>query len=165
MNKLQTRVYSLTYEPRKVRATEKILDKLYEGAGLGLQNESLAYHAGLTLSEYNQLYQLDARVESAVVAGRSDAEKHLAKSLYLSAAPREIKREDGTTITVPGDPKIALEILKHKHGWATTQVVKNEHTGANGGPITLAAVDFRGLSAEELQQMKQMLQKAVEGEK
>lgn len=162
-NSLQHRVYSLTYEPRQIKATEEVLDKLYEGSKLGLQAESLAYHAGLTLSEYNQLFQLDARAEHAVIAGKADAEVQLAKSLNMSAFPRTFEK-DGVKHTIPGDPKIALEILKHKHGWQTTQTIKNEHTGANGGPITMAAVDFRGLTNEELQQMKQILQKAAGGE-
>lgn len=144
---LQDRIYSLEYTPREVRTTEGILDKLYDGAYLGLRNESLAYYAGLTPSEYRQLEQLDPRIEHAIVAGKTDSEAELSE-VMLKAARN-------------GDAKTALEILKHRHNWAATQVVKNEHTGANGGPIALAAVDLRSLNQEELQQMKQLMEKAA----
>lgn len=147
MSGLQTRIFSLDFTPRKVRATEEMLNKLYEGSSLGLKGDSLAYHAGLTTTEYRQLEQFDARVEHAIIAGKADAERELASVLRAAA--------------LDGDAKTALEILKHKHNWSAAQVVKNEHTGANGGPITLAAVDFRNLSNEELQDMRKMLEKSA----
>lgn len=147
MHGLQTRVYTIEHKPREVKATQAILDKLYEGAALGLRKESLAYFAGLTMSEYRQLDQLDPRLSEAVVGGKADAERELA-GILLDAARG-------------GDAKTALEILRHKHDWVAAQVVKSEVTGANGGPLALAAVDFRGLSTEEIQTMKQMLQKSV----
>lgn len=36
-----------------------------------------------------------------------------------------------------------------------------EHTGANGGPITMAAVDLKNLSDEELENMNRLLAKAA----
>lgn len=147
MNGLQQHVYSLDYTPREVKATEEVLNKIYEGAALGLSGDSLAYHAGLTMTEFRQLNQLDPRLEHASIAGKADAERELA--MVMRNAARN------------GDSKAALEILKHKHGWQVTQTIKNEHTGANGGPITLAAVDFRGLSDDELQAMKKMLEKST----
>lgn len=38
--------------------------------------------------------------------------------------------------------------------------VTNEHTGKDGGPIQMAAVDFKNLSDEELENMQQLLNKA-----
>lgn len=38
--------------------------------------------------------------------------------------------------------------------------VTTEHTGANGGPITLAAIDLKNLSDEELENMQQLMMKA-----
>lgn len=38
--------------------------------------------------------------------------------------------------------------------------VTQEHTGADGGPIQMAAVDFKNLSDEELDKMQQLLSKA-----
>lgn len=146
---LQTRIYSLEHKPRTLRATQETLDKLYEGAAIGLRKESLAYYAGMTMPEFRQLEQIDVRVAEAVIAGKADAEQELA-GILMDAARN-------------GDAKTALEILKHKHDWVAAQVVKNEHTGSNGGPIAMAAVDFRNLSNDELQTMKQMLEKSAGG--
>lgn len=41
--------------------------------------------------------------------------------------------------------------------------VTTEHTGANGGPITLAAIDLKNLSDEELENMQQLMMKAGGG--
>ena len=41
--------------------------------------------------------------------------------------------------------------------------ITNEHTGKDGGPIALAAVDLRGLSDAELTQMQTLLGKATGG--
>ena len=41
--------------------------------------------------------------------------------------------------------------------------VTQEHTGAGGGPIALAAVDLKGLSDDELQRMQALLSKAAAG--
>jgi len=146
---LNARGYSLDFTPKEVRATEETLDKLYEASVLGLKGASLAYHAGLTLREFRQIEQLDSRVEFAIVAGKADSEREMA-SVLRSAA-------------LNGDAKTALEVLKHKHEWASTQTIKQELTGANGGPVNLAAVDFRGLSNDELATMRAMLEKTAGG--
>jgi len=41
--------------------------------------------------------------------------------------------------------------------------VTTEHTGADGGPITLAAIDLKNLSDEELERMQQLMMKAGGG--
>jgi hypothetical protein len=147
VGKLKDIVFSIDYTPRQIRINEDILEKLREGAELGLVGESLAYHAGLTIQEYRQLDQLDHRVSLAVVAGKSDGERKLAQAIFDAATN--------------GDSKMALEVLKHRHGWTSTQIVKNEHTGVNGGPIALSAVDFRNLSDDELAQVRASLEKAA----
>jgi hypothetical protein len=38
--------------------------------------------------------------------------------------------------------------------------VQQEHTGKDGGPIQMAAVNFKNLSDEELDKMQQLLNKA-----
>ena len=58
-----------------------------------------------------------------------------------------------------GDAKTALEVLRYKHGWLAATLVKNELTGANGGPLQLAAVDMRKLSPEEIDNMEKLLEK------
>ena len=152
MHGLQTRIYSLDIKARdEVKATDETLNRIYEASALGLKGANLAYHAGLTLTEFRQLEQLDPRVAEAAVAGCADAEHELA-TVMMDAARK-------------GDAKTALEILKHKHGWVAQQAIKQELTGVNGGPIQLAAVDMRSLSNEELEQMEKLLEKTVNAPK
>lgn len=143
---LQTRVYSLEHKPNEVKASNEQLRLIYEGSALGLKGPSLAYHAQMSMSQLRQLEQSDERVEQAVIGGRADSEREMAMAVRAAA--------------LNGDAKMALEVLKHQHGWVAT--TKQELTGENGGPVALAAVDFRGLSNEELQQMKGLLEKANE---
>jgi hypothetical protein len=39
--------------------------------------------------------------------------------------------------------------------------VTQEHTGADGGPIAIAAVDLKNLSDEELENMHRLMRKAT----
>lgn len=43
--------------------------------------------------------------------------------------------------------------------------ITNEHTGANGGPISIAAVDLKNLSDEELENMNRLMTKASSSKK
>ena len=143
---LQDRIYSIDVTPKKLRTNQHTLDRVYEGAKLGLKMASMAYHAELTESELRQLEQLDPRVSEAIAAGRADQEMELS-GLMMEAARN-------------GDSKASLEILKAKHGWVSAQVIKNEVTGANGGPVQLAALDFRNLSNDEIETALKLLEKA-----
>lgn len=59
--------------------------------------------------------------------------------------------------------------LAHHYRWRAKAIaprdygekVTQEHTGKDGGPITMAAVDLKGLSDAELEQMQTLLGKAV----
>ncbi len=73
-------------------------------------------------------------------------------------------------ITLAGDPfelNKAKE-LAHHYRWRAKAIapreygdrVTQEHTGAGGGPITMAALDLKNLSDEELQRMQTLLSKA-----
>lgn len=108
----QTLIYSIAYQPRKLKATEHRLNKIYESAKLGLSGDTLAYHAGMTPVEYRRLCEFDPAVEYAANKGKADAESELAGILMESARG--------------GDSKIALEILKHVHGWVAKQQVSVE---------------------------------------
>jgi hypothetical protein len=74
-------------------------------------------------------------------------------------------------LQIAGDPfelAKARELASH-YRWRAKAVaprdygekVTNEHTGAGGGPITLAAVDLTGLSDAELVQMQTLLGKTT----
>lgn len=97
---------------REIKATEAVLERIYNAAYDGLKGDSLALAAGLHPTEYNRLLQFDPIAETAEKAGRADAERDMARVL-LSAAKA-------------GDHKAALEVLKHAHGWVAKQAVSVE---------------------------------------
>ena len=101
---------SLPYEPRRIHATEARLERIYTAAKRGLKGDSLALSAGLLPTEYNQIAQLDPLVNLAAQKGRADAEQELSDVLHGAA--------------MAGDAKMALEILKHQHGWVAKQQIE-----------------------------------------
>ena len=101
---------SLPYEPRRIQATEARLERIYAAAKRGLKGESLALSAGLLPQEFNQIAQLDPLVNLAAQKGRADAEMELSDVLHAAA--------------LSGDAKMALEILKHQHGWVAKQQIE-----------------------------------------
>ena len=101
---------SLPYEPRKITATEAVLERIYLAAKKGLKGDTLAYAAGLTPQEYRRLTQLDPIAEYAEHKGRAEGEAEMSEVLHKAA------RE--------GDTKAALDILKHVHKWTAPQSVQ-----------------------------------------
>ena len=106
---MSTLFQSLHYEPRRLQATEARLERIYEKAKLGLKGDALALASGMLPTEYRQLTQLDPLAELAELKGRADAEVELSTYLHEAAAN--------------GDAKIALDILKHQHGWVAKQQI------------------------------------------
>lgn len=103
-------MYSLPLTPRQVNATEAVLERIYTAAKLGLKGDSLAVNAGLLPIEYRHLRELDPLAEMAEIKGRADGEAELSRVLHQAAAQ--------------GDAKVALELLKHTHGWVAKQQVQ-----------------------------------------
>ena len=101
---------SLPYEPRKIEATEAVLERIYLAARKGLKGDTLAYAAGLTPTEYRRLTQLDPIAEYAEHKGRAEGEAEMATVLRDAA--------------LGGDTKAALDILKHVHKWTAPQSVQ-----------------------------------------
>ena len=101
--------YSLPHEAREIKATEKVLQSIYDAAALGLKGDSLALAAGLLPTEYRQLCQLDPMAEMAELKGRADGEVEMSTTL------RQAARE--------GDAKAALAILQHAHSWTAKQEI------------------------------------------
>ena len=104
--------HSLPYEPRKISATEAVLERIYEAAKKGLRGDSMALAAGLTPHEYRTLVQLDPIAEYAETKGRADGEAELAD--VMMAAARS------------GDTKAAMDMLKFAHKWTAPQSVQVE---------------------------------------
>jgi hypothetical protein len=101
--------YSLSYEPRRLEATEARLEAIYDAAKMGLKGDTLAIAAGMMPVEYRRLREFDPAAEFAELKGRADSE--LAASATLHAAAQA------------GDAKAALDILKHTHGWVAKQAL------------------------------------------
>jgi hypothetical protein len=105
-------VHSLPYEPRKVQATEARLDAIYQASRRGLKGDALALASGLLPQEYRALCEFDPLAALAEQKGRADAEMEMASVLYDAAKA--------------GDAKVALDVLKHSHGWVAKQAVQVE---------------------------------------
>jgi hypothetical protein len=102
--------HSLPLTTREVKATEAVLNRVYDAAKLGSKGDNLALAAGLLPIEYRRLRELDPIVELAEQKGRADGEVALSRVLHEAA--------------MNGDSKAALEILKHAHGWVAKQQVQ-----------------------------------------
>lgn len=116
---------SLPFTPREVKATEARLQRIYNGAQLGLKGDRLAVFAGMLPVEYHQLKQLDPVVELAELKGRTDAEVEAATTLRNSS--------------LSGDAKSALAILQHQHDW-TAQPAVSQGFGQGGITIVIGEV-------------------------
>jgi hypothetical protein len=100
---------SLLYEPRKLQATEKNLQAVYDAAKLGLKGDALALTAGMQPIELRQLMEFDPAASMAAQKGWADGEARMAKVLYKAA--------------VEGDTRAALDVLKHQFGWVAKQQI------------------------------------------
>ncbi len=101
---------SLPLATREIRATEAVLNRIYDAARKGLKGDTLALAAGLLPVEYRRLRELDPIAELAEQKGRADGELAMSKVLHDAAEA--------------GDAKAALEVLKHAHGWVAKQQVQ-----------------------------------------
>lgn len=96
--------FTVEFETRKVKATERMLNKLYEAGYLGLRkDEQLATFAGMTLSEFNTIRANDPLVDRAVFMGRTDSEARTSMKL--------LERVE------EGDVKAIQLKLTHQHDW------------------------------------------------
>jgi hypothetical protein len=101
---------SLPYEPRKIEATEAVLERIYLAARKGLRGDTLAYAAGMTPTEYRRLVQFDPIAEYAEQKGRAENEAELAQVMQTAA--------------LDGDTKAAMDLLRHVHKWSAPQSVQ-----------------------------------------
>lgn len=104
--------HSLPLTVREVKATEALLERLYNSARLGLKGDALALNAGLLPIEFRRLCQLDPIADYAVQKGWADQEAAMATVVQDAA--------------MAGDVKAAMDILKHRHDWVAKQHVQVE---------------------------------------
>ena len=106
--------HSLPLTVREVKATEAVLERLYNAARLGIKGDALAYKAGLLPVEFRRLCQLDPIAEYAVQKGWADQEAAMATVVQEAA--------------MAGDAKAAMDILKHRHDWVAKQHIQMDNT-------------------------------------
>lgn len=58
------------------------------------------------------------------------------------------------------NPAQAFTLFQQVIEYHVPKLARSEITGADGGPVTMAAIDLKGLSDAELNQMHQLLSKA-----
>jgi hypothetical protein len=63
---------------------------------------------------------------------------------------------------VPPNPERAFAMLRDVVEYHVPKLARSEMTGAGGGPISVAAIDMKGLSDTELEQMQRLLSKAAQ---
>jgi hypothetical protein len=80
-----------------------------------------------------------------LISGKAKANGQVGKTLFQKV--------------MAGDTTAAIWWTKTQMRWKEVQ--QHEHTGANGGPISLAAIDLKGLSDVELEQVQRLLAKAA----
>ena len=100
----------LPIRARELKATPAVLERIYEGARLGLKGESLALAAGLLPEEFARLKLRDRTAEIAEMKGRADSEMSMSRVVFEAAEN--------------GDAKAALEFLRHRHEWVAKQQVQ-----------------------------------------
>lgn len=62
---------------------------------------------------------------------------------------------------VPPNPEKAFNLFQGVVEYHVPKLARSEMTGAGGGPISVAALDLKGLSDAELQQMMSLLNKSA----
>ena len=129
--------HSIPFTPRNVQATESRLKAVYDAAKLGLKGDTLALAAGMLPAEYRQLTQLDPVVEIAAQKGKADGEIEMANIMRAAA--------------LEGDAKMALEVLKHQHGWVAKQAISVEVDQRISITGALAEAQKRALTIEDVE--------------
>ncbi len=63
---------------------------------------------------------------------------------------------------VPPNPEKAYNMLRDVVEYHVPKLARSEMTGAGGGPIGIAAIDMKGLSDADLEQMQRLLSKVAQ---
>lgn len=119
--------------------TDKEREQVQTLSGYGLPLEQIAalIRDGISVESLVKHFQRELAI------GKAKANSMVGKTLYQKA--------------VDGDTGAAIWWSKTQLRWKETTV--NEHTGKDGSPLSIAAIDVKGLSDAELQQVYQLLSK------
>lgn len=130
-------------------------------------------------SEYARAREIGYRLLGDRIE-RIAGETHAMVTIHAQdPAGNYVFNEDGTPLLKQVLAPLSSEVIAHKRllvdtlKWKLSKMlpkvygdkVLNEHTGKDGGPITLAAVNLKNMSDAELAQMQQLMAKATEGAK
>ena len=134
---------------------ETICDMITNGDSLTKIAKEIGIHAATLIRWLEEDPQRSARAKEARI--RSAKIWDEAAEAVIKAAPDKFELERARE-------------LAHHYRWRAKAIapreygdkVQQEHTGANGGPIALAAVDLRNLKDDELEHMQRLLAKASE---
>lgn len=82
----------------------------------------------------------------------------------LDAEGNQIFNDEGEPryLTAP-NPEKAATMFNNVIEYHVPKLARTEMTGAGGGPLTLAAIDMKGLTDAELKQMQSLMAKAASG--
>jgi hypothetical protein len=89
------------------------------------------------------------------VALTDDWKQNIRASMIMNRLVSHIEGGVDLTPTQINAAKIVL-------GKILPDLARSEMTGIDGGPVTLAAIDMKGLSDTELEQMNRLVQKAAQ---
>ena len=127
------------FEPTE---TERKQVEALSGFGLPLDQIAVLVRKGISVDTLNKYFAEE------LVSGKAKANSQVGRTLFQKATG--------------GDTTAMIWWTKTQMKWSETQ--KHEHTGKDGGAITMAGVDLKGLNDNELAQMQALLQKANGGE-
>lgn len=119
--------------------------------------------------------QIGVHISTLIEWSEQDAQRSARMREARQRSARVWDERAEYVITTAGDPfelNKAKE-LAHHYRWRAKAIapreygdkVTQEHTGADGGPIAIAAVDLKNLSDEELENMQRLMMKASGGAK
>ena len=112
-------------------------------AGIGLTHDQIATIIGISDETLRKYYSKELEISAAMMNAQ------VAQNLFSIATSKG-----------PGAVPSAIFWLKTRANWK--EVDRKEITGQDGGPITLASVNLRGLNDQELENMHKLLEKATD---
>ena len=123
------------FEPTE---TERKQVEALSGYGLPLDQIAVLVRKGISVDTLTKYFSEE------LVSGKAKANSQVGRTLFQKATS--------------GDTTAMIWWTKTQMKWSETQKV--EHTGKDGGAISVASVDLKGLNDTELAQMQALLTKA-----